>query len=206
MTSTNSSNLRLYPRGSTPFGKSWEEWAATWSKWYLEQPVGTSPANDKSGKNSSQSQNNADVWFLAGTLRGSADRTCTIPAGKAILFPIVVKDCSFAEYPNLKTESDLRKCAAKDEIDSVGRNEVTVDGTELQNADKHRVQSTLFEFTFPENNVYGVKPGPTQAVSDGYWVFLEPLPPGDHEIYFVGEHPEKNGGTFKTEVKYHLTI
>lgn len=26
--------------------------------------------------------------------------------------------------------------------------------------------------------------GPSRAVSDGYWVILEPLPPGKHDIHF----------------------
>ena len=51
------------------------------------------------------------VWFLAGTFGGKAERTCTIPSGKAILFPPINTECSYKENPMLKTESDLRACA-----------------------------------------------------------------------------------------------
>jgi hypothetical protein len=35
----------------------------------------------------------------------------------------------------------------------------------------------------PENQVGGA-PGPDRAVSDGYWVTLDPLSPGKHDIHF----------------------
>jgi hypothetical protein len=37
----------------------------------------------------------------------------------------------------------------------------------------------------PENNILGLKT--TQAVSDGNWVFLKPLPIGNHTIYYKEE-------------------
>ncbi|MFL6440562.1 MAG: hypothetical protein ACJ702_01240 [Nitrososphaeraceae archaeon] len=53
--------------------------------------------------------------------------------------------------------------------------DVIINGVKLENLENYRIQSPLFDVTFPENNIFSVKPGSTKAVSDGYWVFSEPL-------------------------------
>jgi hypothetical protein len=84
-----------------------------------------------------------------------------------------------------------------------------IDGNQLQNLDKYRVQSPLFNLTLPENNVFGAKPGFTPILSDGWWSLLEPLPPGNHEIHFSGvvpDNPTTSTRGFATEVSYTLTV
>lgn len=77
----------------------------------MPQPL--NPATDPTGKNCAQNQN-GPFWFLAGTTGGSAECTCTIPAGKAILFPVVGSECDYAAYPNVKSESGFVLCAQAD--------------------------------------------------------------------------------------------
>ena len=88
------------------------------------------------------------------------------------------------ELPKFKTESDLRGCAITG--NNGGTVQATVDGKNLQNLDRYRVQSPLFNVTFADHNIFGAHAGMTQAVSDGWWVFLQPLAPGKHEIHFSG--------------------
>lgn len=79
----------------------------------------------------------------------------------------------------------------------------------LQNLEKFRIQSPLFNVTFPENNVFGGKPGFTPMLSDGWWILLEPLPPGKHELHFSGTIPDNpTTGTrgFANEVSYSLIV
>jgi hypothetical protein len=79
----------------------------------------------------------------------------------------------------------------------------------LQNLEKFRIQSPLFNVTFPENNVFGGKPGFTPMLSDGWWILLEPLPPGKHELRFSGTIPDNpTTGTrgFANEVSYSLIV
>jgi len=77
------------------------------------------------------------------------------------------------ELPKFKTESDLRGCAITG--NNGGTVQATVDGKNLQNLDRYRVQSPLFNVTFADHNIFGAPAGITQAVSDGWWVFLQPL-------------------------------
>ena len=64
--------------------------------------------------------------------------------------------------------------------------ELILDGTKLEDLKDYRVQSPLFDVTLPDNNIFQGKPGPTKAVSDGYWVLLQPLSPGKHELKYSG--------------------
>ncbi|MGB8938178.1 MAG: hypothetical protein WCC17_24055 [Candidatus Nitrosopolaris sp.] len=161
---------------------------------------------------------NGPVWFLTSSYKHQVDRYCNIPAGKSILFTILNSECSFAEFPYLKSEQDLRKCA-KEMQDSVIREQATVDGISIKGLDKYRVQSHLFTFTLGMNNILGLPAQTTQAISDGNWVFLKPLPVGNHIIYFKGGLKSINvtGGSngnhafagpygWDSPATYHLTI
>ena len=110
------------------------------------------------------------------------------------------------EFPELKTETELKN-RAKNAIDRVKRLIISIDSKKISNLANYRVRSDPFEVNFPEHNVFGVEPGITRAVSDGYWIMLKPLPPGKHTLHFGGEaYCQKEMLEFKTDVTYHLTF
>jgi hypothetical protein len=113
-------------------------------------------------------------------------RKCTIPKSKAILFPIVNKEDSFAEDLDLISEEELAFRARKS-MDRLICLELIVDGKRFSNLGEYRVLSDFFDLEFPENNVYNVNIGVTRAVCDGYWAFLRPFSIGSHEISFSAE-------------------
>jgi hypothetical protein len=195
------SNRLTYKSDENPFGKTWEEWSAEWWKWCLSLPRSQNPITDTTGENGSYNQRD-DVWFLAGTFGGFAERTCEIPTGKAIFFPVSCNETSYAECPNFKTEAELG-AFAKADIDQVKTIMATVDGQRLPNSDLRRVQSPPFEITLPRENVLGVPPGKTKSKSDGYWVFLKPLAPGKHEIHFFSNC---STDALLVETRYQLTV
>jgi hypothetical protein len=125
------------------------------------------------------------------------------------MFPVYKAECSYAEYSQYKTESELCNCA-KDQTDNVISLDASIDGIKIDNLkQKYRVQSQLFDVMFPNNNVFGVSAGPSKAVSDGYWVILQPLSPGRHEIHFSGSAVDFTSTApmnFATAVKYHLKV
>ncbi len=219
----------LYQRSENPFGRTWEKWAALWCKWMLSIPKKNNPSLDETGQFCSVDQNDKNVWFLTGTFGNilPIKRKCIIPKGKAIFFPILEKEDSIAEDSDLKTDSDLIK-RSKDATDRVLSMEAAIDGKRIDDIEKYRVRSEVFDLIFPENNVYDVKAGPTRSVCDGYWLFIKPLQIGKHNIYFKGanllaepytttqlnktevfnqirKHINKNL-TFTLEVSYELII
>jgi hypothetical protein len=177
-------NPGIYSTDSKPYRLTYGDWTAKWWQWVMPIPQSNNPTTDQSGTNCAVNQKDPHTFFLAGTTGGAAQRTCTIPSGKAILVPILIGECSYAEYPKFKTESDLRGCAITG--NNGGTVQATVDGKNLQNLDRYRVQSPLFNVTFADHNIFGAPAGITQAVSDGWWIFLQPLAPGKHDIHFSG--------------------
>ena len=219
----------LYKRNMHPFGKSWEKWAAIWCKWMLSIPKKKNPSLDETGKYCSINQNDENVWFLTGTFGNivPVKRKCTIPAGKAIFFPILVKEDSLEEDSDLKTELELIK-RSSDATNRLVHMEATINWEKVDQLERYRVQSEVFDLTFPEDNVYNVRAGLTRSVCDGFWLFIKPLQIGKHYIYFKGEtslqeaftlnqlkssevytpiweNVNKNL-TFKLEVSYELAI
>ena len=135
-------------------------------------------------------------------------RTCTVPSGVAILIPPLNSECSTAEFPDLTTEVELRECA-KNFQDQLQQIEFVLDGTRFEGSDIPRIKSSLFNVTFPEDNVFGAPTGPTQAVSDGNWVFLKPLPVGEHVITSRGVSLDVSTtatNTFVSDVTYNLKV
>jgi hypothetical protein len=183
----------VYSVDDKPYGLTYGQWTANFWKWMISIPQQDNPNNDPTGEKCAINQTDPNVSYLAPTFGGVAERTCTIPSGKAILFPLLVGECNYLENPELKTESELRVCA-KQTNDAGSRSiEAVVDGVKLKNLDKYRVESQLFDLTFPANNVFSVKAGNTKDVSDGFWVFLKPLPVGKHEIEFSASIIDPSG-------------
>ena len=186
-----------------------KKYSAEWWQWSLSVPAGVNPLEDADGSYCSVGQH-GKIWFLGGTLDGSpAERHCTIPRGKSIFFPVINAECSVVEGYG-ETSEELSE-SAKDLIDHVTEVEVLVDGIPLKHVEKSRVQSKLFEFSLPPDDVfglYGKEPNPSPAVSDGYWVMLSPLPVGKHIIEYRGVafFPEWDNFEFIQDIKYHITI
>ena len=196
----------IFPINSKPYGYSYGEWSAKWWQWLASVPSSLNPVNDKTGSNCAQGQN-GPVWFLAGSTGRPAVRTCTIPAGKALFFPALTIECSYAEDSTLKTEAQLRSCALNG--DQGGIAQVNIDGVNLQSLQTYKVQSPLFSFTFPQDNIFGARPGSTQSVSDGIFVMLQPLTFGNHTVHFTGvvlANPTLGTQSFATDATYHLAV
>ena len=182
----------IYKPNSNPFHIPISTWTQLWWKWLHSAPRHMNPATDKTGLFWNSSQLNPNVWFLAGTLGGSAIRRCSMSDARAILFPIITSAFSYAVDPQLKTEKELAK-AAKEDIDRVVKLGLILNGTAVENLERFRIRTKPFR-----DVINGI---PTIAVSDGYWIFLKPLKVKKFKIYFVGQNVD-----FFNEVTYYLSI
>jgi hypothetical protein len=201
VTNVDGNNLVVFSPQSDPYGVSYAEWTRKWWQWALSIPLENNPIKDKIGKNCAINQS-GPVWFLAGTDGGSAERSCIIPTGKAVLFPILNYGATFADEPTIKSEQELHSLAER-EMDIISDLEITVDGVKLNGLQEYRIRSPIFDVVLPENNLFGGAPGPTRGVADGYWLFLEPLLRGKHNIHSFGSCL---AGKVKIGVNYDITI
>jgi hypothetical protein len=156
------------------------------------------------------------LWFLAGTVgQGPVTRSCTIPTGKALFFPIIgyindypCPDPNFQPPPGQTLEQFLTE-GAEAVINLVTQLEVVVDGQPLSDLFSYRATSRLFTFTADPSLVAfdSCVTGTEQyGVTDGYWILLNPLPPGAHTVFFRAVIDFGGGNTFEVQVTYNLTI
>jgi hypothetical protein len=94
-------------------------------------------------------------------------------------------------------------------IDLVTQLEVVVDGQPLNDLFNYRATSRLFTFTADPSLVAFdpcVTGTPQFGVTDGYWILMNPLPPGPHTIFFRGLVDFGGGSTFEVQATYNLTV
>jgi hypothetical protein len=198
-------SLEIYESESKPFGRSYMEWTTIWWQWLGGIPKKRNPACHITSKFCNESQYDPKVWFLAGTFGDSVDtvkRKCTIPHGKAILFPIINYECSFEDEPSIKTDEELeQRCRV--EIDKIGDIYASIDGESIDVC-KYRVNSGCFTINVPSHNCFGASSGVRTMASDGYWLFIEPPPIGNHILSSFGSclaGKIKIGCTFKIVIE-----
>jgi hypothetical protein len=224
-------NHGIIPIHERPHGKTYAEWNAVFWKWTLSLPVDYNPLYDTAPYDAGQEGH--EVIFLGGTFTanatgehsvlGTAKRSCTIPPGTSLFFPILNSEASTLE--NNGTTYDALAASAKDAVDHVVKLEATIDGVPVEDLFDYRVGvSRLFKYgPLPDNNVLENLYADTDlagnfpegavspAVADGYCLMLEPLHPGKHTIHFGGVQQytvEKDGFdfTFTLDITYHITV
>jgi len=87
------SRIEVFTSDSKPYGKTYGHWTVEWWRWALSTPKSINPVVDTAGVFAGVNQPAADIWFLAGKF-GTANkdfpqRQCTIPFGRALLFPVI---------------------------------------------------------------------------------------------------------------------
>ena len=119
MVRASSSSVNINPPNSKPYNLTYPDHAKNFWKWALEMPVSENPVTDQSGEKcaNGQSNTNSSVFYLTFNNGGKSERTCKVPAGKALLIPVMQVEWSDKESPGA-TVDDLRSAAKKDQ-DSV---------------------------------------------------------------------------------------
>jgi hypothetical protein len=172
------------------------------------------------------------VWMLAGSFGiPGVERECTIPAGKALFYPILNSfwvDCPGTPDEDLSDE-EVRWIMST--LTDVGDNACQLTST-LDTSDVFgtatptpisalmqpmvRSQSPVFHLDLPVGHLLEggfcdpeLPPGETgRTIAEGYWVMLPPLAIGQHtlSIHGAGCDPVTDEVTFETSVTYTLTV
>ena len=179
---------RVFHRYENPIGRRWEEWVELWWQWCYSFPYNESPPRYYTEKFSLFERFQGKIWFLAGTYGGKAQRTCTISSKTSIFFPIINDIISFHTDPQLRTDAELIQYA-KNDLDHIRLISANLDGINISNLKSFRVLSNLFSVKIPQEGNDMIWREST-AVSDGFWLFVKPLSPGNHILKFQGEKLE----------------
>ncbi len=193
-----------FPPNSNPYGKSYGDWSIAWWQWALSIPTAENPLFDETGALCDQAQS-GPVWYLAGifNVSGTAHRSCSVPKGRAIFFPLLNVEWDNICPPDYLTFEQERDLAASI-TDLITDLICEIDGVAVPNPFRFRTQAGPFSLTIPDGNIYQAfgceaLPGTYAPVAgDGYYVMLQPLPKGHHTIHF--------GGTIGPPIGFTLDI
>jgi hypothetical protein len=219
-------NPSILPPNSRPYGKTYGQWEAAHWQWLYSLQVASNPLFKDGNVDLSLSQPPGPVWFLGGTFSTTpgpggpvnlANRTGTVPAGKALFFPIIDFEIDNAVPPpgtnTTFTTAELR-AQAKAVMDGASGITCTIDGVAVNNlanvlTTPYRVTTPVFNYRLPATdnvdqffgaNISGLITG---AVADGVSLMLAPLPPGQHTIHFTGAIPSFS---FALDITYNITV
>jgi hypothetical protein len=190
----------VFPPNSAPHGQSYGKWTANWWQQVIAIPADENPLFENGPVNCNLGK--GKVVFLVGTFGGTAERSCTVPPGTALLLPLINSGCT--EFTDgLEDDAALRACAKQiADTFKVDGLKASVDGKPVTGLEQFRFASPLFTIDAPAGSILGnTEDLATKAVVDGYYVMLTPLTPGVHTVTFGG-----TGEGFSTETTYHITV
>lgn len=201
--SENASSL-VFPRDSTPYGLSYEQWATEWWRFFATVPEANSPAADQTGEKCSINQNNVHAWFLVGAFQGKVMRSCEVPAAKALVGGFIGIECNERQDGPVDT---LTECA-EEGPKYLRLAKLTIDGIEIPNVENYKVTSTLSNMSFPEGANWGAPEGDYALVGSSVMPIIKPLPTGNHIIAFQGifDHPTNDAYDVGVDVTYNLIV
>lgn len=185
----NTRKIKYFSSNSSPYGITYGAWTVKWWKWWFSIKRDRNPAMDKTGIYASQKQS-MPTWFLAGTWvsehRKYPHRRCSVPSGVSILFPVINCEENPLEYPDLRTENDMKSRLLRD-MGTVNKSECFVNGEEVP---PQLVESDpeFFRIRIRKDMAENGKGGETTMTTSGYWVFLKPLREGRYNISFEGSY------------------
>jgi hypothetical protein len=168
--------VKLIDADEIVYDRSQVEWSEAYLQWIATFARGNSPVSDTTGALCAAKQD-GDVWFLAasdGT--GPVERRCSIPAGKTLFVPLAT---TLERSGNKEPVCETMVRIAAGNLTHVTQLTMTIDGVAVDNMESRRI---------PTGDCFalGARQTPRStartAVADGYYVMLEPLPPGPHTI------------------------
>jgi hypothetical protein len=199
-----------YPPAGKALKVKTKDWVPQWWQWAYSMPESFSPLYDEVGTYAGLGQRSG-VWFLAGAYNpsGVLTRTVTVPPGTSLFCPLLAYQCDDLGTGTIPLE-ELQACTTQfgDAVD-VDSLFCIVDGVALTDLAKRRVKATTFSYSITPDTIpagFGGNPGDFvfPVTSDGYWVMLKPLAPGNHTVRFGGTV----GAPFSydQDVTYNITV
>jgi hypothetical protein len=196
----------ITPLEGPAYGATLGEWGGRWWNWSYSMPGDAHPILDTT--TACDVNQPDDMFYLGGTYGWDTVRTCTVPAGKPIFFPIATVE--YDNYGGYSYTADELLYYADLSQDGMVTRRLEIDGQVWENEELDPYRgATAFVLTVPDiypNLMYWLyeiefSGDLDPAVTDGTWVLLDPLPPGEHHIAF-----EAASGSFAIAVEYNLTV
>jgi hypothetical protein len=178
-----------------------------WWDWALSIP--DIPSSHHPGKGGSIHKKQTKRFLChACTFNTGADpkRNYTVKRGKPLMIPVLTAEASQAENRGFDDQQLLNK--ARDDLQNPESLILNVDGTYVltqQNAQQFYVESPAGDVTPTKNNILRLPAAQTRMRCIGYFVLLDPLGRGTHDITFGGS-AGPSSDRINTLVSYRATV
>lgn len=202
---------QLIAPDATIAGLSQSYLSAQWAQWVYSYTAPTNPLLDTTGAHSAAGGQGSYFFLAPAPGEDPIVRNVTVRSDQTLFFPLVGVLASLDD--TYTTEAQLR-AVASDVIGVASNLTVTIDSAPalmpagFSSLLEFRQYSPLFPMNFIADNIAGVPQSVIGAVNDGYFVGLEGLAKGSHELHFtsfiqsVGDYA---GFTFAQDITYHIT-
>ncbi|MBA5606813.1 hypothetical protein H3H36_15770 [Duganella sp. FT3S] len=196
----------VLPPGASVAGHSVPQLAGEWWQWVESASDEDSPVNDRSGAKCAVGQQ-GDVWFLAGGFGSSMiHRTCTVPEGKHLFFPVINMVYWRHEGGNASCEQVKRYAALNNNtaLDLFAE----IDGVAVDGVSQYRAASEQCFDAYARVPVGQYPNSAYPAATDGYWLLLPPLAKGRHVVKFGGRYNRASPahGRMLQDIEYELLV
>jgi hypothetical protein len=212
----------VFQKDEMPFGKPYEDWVQDWWRWNAVIPG--DPVTTFAGVKENGCFINKDgpvVMLMDPAIGGTHHQKCDISSNQGILISGWSAVCSGAVKGNEnKSFKELSECAKGYDLGKVTVNawvdnksiaQVNAEDLKTINLINATELSTKgFNVTFPENSNLEVDyPGTHSGAAHGWYIFLKPLPVGEHTVRYVNDVRETTlgaGNTNNADITYSLNV
>jgi len=234
---SNAYGIEIYSKNDTPFGLPLEAWLGKFWIWWAAVPNDDNAPDKSPPKENGCLINSSDsmVMLMETTVDGKPHQVCNISSKQGIVVPLWV---SFMEDSISEDGTQKFKGFSYDQLSKESRetldlgavtSEVKVDGINVAKLDvvssmragvlDYKINSMNnvtelyskgFNITIPENShLADQNAGTWRSGAHGWLVFLKPLPPGEHTIFYnVGVDIAKKDplNSHAAEITYTLHV
>ena len=212
----------VFHKDEVPFGKTYGDWVQDWWSWNAAIPG--DPETTFAGIKENGCLINKEgpvVMLIDPAIGGQHHQRCEISSNQGILFPAWAALCSVALKGNEDMSfKELSVCARQYNLGKVTGN-VWVDNKPLAQVEAEdyktinlinatELYSKGFNITLPEDSNLAVDyPGTHLGATHGWYIFLKPLPVGEHSVRYVNDVRETTlgaGNTNNADITYSFTV
>ena len=212
----------VFQKDELPFGKPYEDWIQDWWRWNAAipgDPVTTFAGVKENG--CLINKTGPVVMLIDPAIGGEHHQRCEISSNQGILVSGWSAVCSgavkgfenksFKELSECARELNLGKVTVNAWVDNKPIAQVKAEDYKTINLiNATELYTKGFNITTPENSNLAVDyPGTHLGAAHGWYIFLKPLPVGEHNVRYVNDVRETTlgaGNTNNADITYSFNV
>ena len=197
--------VEIFTKEDRPFNTTYDDWASEyWNKWIGKNADEATPKAGGCLLVNDDNKTEPMIMLMETTVSAPPTQDCKISSTQGILVPLWIGWCDTGNGQDTTAEQ-LTDCAKRQNLGRI-ISQVKIDGSPVANLDvtqsvvpgsgalDYKVNSlnNVTEFSSKPFSLIipatthkpNQTPGTWEAVSQGWWVFLKPLPVGNHTLFY----------------------